>query len=247
MVACRAIDTFCYHTGQLPFRWVLLMIEFLVLFSASALLFGSGLIAAVIAWKKEYRPWFWVLSCGPLGLLLILLKPNLREATTPEAREAWEERADWTGGVLSGFTFFFLVLVPALGFLTYFAAFSAPVAMAPPILVPYSESADTLELVERVAIEGAFIKVRAHNAGMQEESIEQIDGDKKGTRYTTSWSDSAGVKQGECVVEIVDSQLRVNGKSYGSVAQGDVVDIDGETVQVNGAIRSSTGDIPDSR
>lgn len=83
---------------------------FLILFLCSCLLFGPGLFAALDAWMKGYRPWFWLVSLGPIGLLLMLLRPNLNQATTPEEREQWEQRADWTGGILSGITLFFAMM-----------------------------------------------------------------------------------------------------------------------------------------
>ena len=103
---------------------------FVVLFAGSALLFGAGFVAALLAQKKGYRPWFWLISLGPVGALWMLLKPNLRHATTPEARDQWETHADWTGGILSGFTLFFLMGLPLFGMLAIFRVTAMPPAGA---------------------------------------------------------------------------------------------------------------------
>jgi hypothetical protein len=104
---------------------------FVVFAAASILVFGPGVISAFVAWSKGYRPWFWLLSFGPVGTLLISLKPSLGKAATPEEREAWETRADWTGGILSGFTIlpmFGLPLLLVVGMFSYLSM-AAP---APP-------------------------------------------------------------------------------------------------------------------
>jgi hypothetical protein len=105
---------------------------FVLFGAASILVFGPGLIAAFVASSKGYRPWFWLLSLGPVGMLVIALKPSLGKAETPEEREAWETSADWTGGVLSGFTIlpmFGLPLIFVAGMLSY-----SSLAVAPPPL-----------------------------------------------------------------------------------------------------------------
>ena len=88
---------------------------------SSCLFFGPGVVAAFVARWKGYRPWFWLLSAGPFGMLLILLKPSLYRATTPEERARWEQQADWAGGILSGFTMFCMFALPILGMLTYYS------------------------------------------------------------------------------------------------------------------------------
>lgn len=105
---------------------------FVLFGAASILVFGPGLIAAFVASSKGYRPWFWLLSLGPVGMLVIALKPSLGKAETPEEREAWETSADWTGGVLSGFTIlpmFGFPLILVAGWLSY-----SSMAVAPPPL-----------------------------------------------------------------------------------------------------------------
>lgn len=105
---------------------------FVVFAAASILVFGPGVISAFVAWSKGYRPWFWLLSLGPVGTLVIVLRPSLGKAETPEEREAWETRADWTGGILSGFT-----ILPMFGFPLILVAgwFSySSMAVAPPPL-----------------------------------------------------------------------------------------------------------------
>ena len=103
-------------------------VVFVVLFVGSALFFGPGFIAALLAQKKGYRPWFWLISLGPVGTLWMLLKPNLRHATTPEERDQWETHADWTGGILSGFTLFFLMGLPLFGVLAFYRVVAMPPA-----------------------------------------------------------------------------------------------------------------------
>ena len=97
---------------------------------------GLGLTAAYIAWKKGYPPWFWLVSMGPVGTLWILITPNLNRATTPEERERWETRANWTGGVLSGFTIlpmFGLPLIGLVGALSYRSMAVGPPAPPPTV------------------------------------------------------------------------------------------------------------------
>ena len=123
------------------------MITFVLLISlvGSCLLFAPGLVAAVVARHKGYRPWFWLLSFGPVGMIWILLKPNLRQATTPEERERWETSADWTGGVLSGFAFFLMFGFPMIAVLGFFSMRLAP---PPPMPLPIqtTKKAEVLEI-----------------------------------------------------------------------------------------------------
>jgi len=98
---------------------------------SSCLFFGPGVMAAFVAQWKGYRPWFWLLSAGPFGMLLILLKPSLHRATTPEERERWEQQADWAGGILSGFTMFCMFALPMLGMLAFYGVRSVRVPPAP--------------------------------------------------------------------------------------------------------------------
>lgn len=109
-------------------------------FLTSSLFFGAGLIATCLAWKKGYRPWFWLISMGPIGLGLMLVKPNLSRATTPEQREQWEASADWMGGVLSGLSLFFLLAFPLLMMGFFVGLARAPIAPAPVILPPAASS-----------------------------------------------------------------------------------------------------------
>lgn len=121
------------------------MIIEVILISASSLLFGSGFLACVLAWKKGYHPWFWLLSLGPVGLLFMLFSPSLFAAATPEIREKWEDRADWTGGILSGLTFFFLLVPPTIGFLTSFSLAAPPMPTRPmaPMMAPVSSDTES--------------------------------------------------------------------------------------------------------
>ena len=141
--------------------------SFLLVFVAlcSGVFFVSGMISVSLAWIKGYRPWFWLVSLGPVGALLMLLKPNLNRATTPEERELWEQRADWTGGILSGITLFFSMAMPILGMVTFFTMAIGP---APAVIaVPAQPIVD--QLVEMPAPEPQVSPV---------ESTEQINSDK---------------------------------------------------------------------
>jgi hypothetical protein len=111
-----------------------MLVGYGLLIITSALVFGPGLISGLIAWNKGYRPWFWLLSFGPLGTLIVALTPALSRATTPEERERMESRADWTGGILSGFTVMPMFALPVLGAL-YFFSFSAPMVPPTPVLI----------------------------------------------------------------------------------------------------------------
>jgi nitric oxide reductase large subunit len=106
-------------------------IIFVALALGGALVLGPGLVSAVVAHRKGYRPWFWILSCGLVGMLVTLLIPGLDQAATPEQRERWESRADWTGGLLSGFTFLFMGLLPTLGLVFFVGAWRAAPMMKP--------------------------------------------------------------------------------------------------------------------
>jgi hypothetical protein len=128
------------------------LLPVLILFACLGVFFGSGFLAAFVAHGKGYRPWFWLLALGPVGLLLLLIKPPLRSAATPEERERWERRADWTGGILSVGTFFLLFALPAFalfGFASFRVARVAPppatgvppTATAPPVQAGFEGSA----------------------------------------------------------------------------------------------------------
>ena len=103
-------------------------------FLCSGLFFGAGLFAAGVAYVKGYRPWFWLIPLGPVGALLMLLRPNLNRATTPEEREQWEQRADWTGGVLSGITLFCMMAMPIAGVMLIFSLRSVAVTRTPAVI-----------------------------------------------------------------------------------------------------------------
>ena len=121
--------------------------------------FGPGFIAAVVAHRKGYRPWFWILSLGLVGMLVTLFMPGLVRATTPEQREQWESRADWTGGLLSGCTFLGMFVFPVVGVLFFARAVTlmgAPPAPPPPTTAPPSitieEQMRDVEKMEAVPI-----------------------------------------------------------------------------------------------
>jgi hypothetical protein len=121
-------------------------ISLLVLLVAGALLFAPGLLSAVVAHQKGYRPWFWILSCGLVGMLVTIFIPSLSRATNPEERERWEARADWTGGLLSGFTFLSMFGMPLLAGLFFFSARSSMVRALPtPPPPPIRGSVTTVE------------------------------------------------------------------------------------------------------
>ena len=123
-----------------------------LIFFLSCVFCATGLFAACLAWMKGYRPWFWLISLGPVGALSMLLRPNLNRATTPEEREQWEQRADWTGGILSGFSLFFMMAMPIAGVLAIFSLRSVAVGPAPAMIaVPAQPIED--ELVEMPAPE----------------------------------------------------------------------------------------------
>src|SRR4051812_8357260 len=109
-------------------------IIFVVLVLGSALVLGPGLISAVVAHRKGYRPWFWILSLGLVGMVVTLIMPRLGQAVTPEQRERWESRADWAGGSLSAFTFLFMFGFPLLGALVFVGARTT--AVTPAVRVP---------------------------------------------------------------------------------------------------------------
>ena len=123
-----------------------------LIFFLSCVFCATGLFAACLAWMKGYRPWFWLVSLGPVGALLMISRRNLSCAATPEEREQWEQRADWTGGILSGITLFFAMGLPILGVLTFFSMGSVAIGPAPTVIaVPAQPIED--ELVEMPAPE----------------------------------------------------------------------------------------------
>ncbi|HEY4262524.1 MAG TPA: hypothetical protein VGM98_20345 [Schlesneria sp.] len=116
----------------------------LVLFVLGGGLFlGPGLISAFIAHRKGYRPWFWLLSMGLIGTVVTLIIPGLGKATTPEERDRWESRADWAGGLMSGFTFFSLLALPLMAALFFVGASRAAPAMRP--MAPIAAPSGTME------------------------------------------------------------------------------------------------------
>lgn len=64
-------------------------------------------------------------------------------------------------------------------------------------------------------------------------------GKPDGMRCTHSYTEPSGTAK-EYVIEIVDSHLTVNGKGYGSVAKGESIVIDGDTLKVNGTERGAS-------
>lgn len=100
-----------------------------------ATIFGLGLVSGWIAWAKHYRPWYWLLSMGPIGTFVIAILPDLLSANTPEERDKLESKVNWTGGILSGMTFLPVVGLPVMGaivFLSFRAAAPAPMPLIPP-------------------------------------------------------------------------------------------------------------------
>jgi hypothetical protein len=142
----------------------------LILFLSSCLLFGPGLYAALDAWMKGYRPWFWLVSLGPVGLLLMLLRPNLKRATTPEEREQWEQRADWTGGILSGITLFFAMAMPIGGMMAIYSLRS--VVTAPATAVITAPPMSSTPLIEEMPTTDALSPAEAVPEGDSNQSSE---------------------------------------------------------------------------
>ena len=62
---------------------------------------GSLLLSPLIAIKKRYPPYYWLLACGPVGLIVIALLPPLKSAKDPEEYERFEARGNFIGAVLS--------------------------------------------------------------------------------------------------------------------------------------------------
>jgi hypothetical protein len=90
-------------------------------------------------------------------------------------------------------------------------------------------------------VEGVAVKVlHPVSAAITTTSSDLTDDAEKhrGTRY--SYKCEEGASKRECVIEVADSQLQVNGKGYGSVAKGNTVVIDGDTVKVNGTERGAS-------
>jgi hypothetical protein len=84
-------------------------------------------------------------------------------------------------------------------------------------------------------VEGVAVKLlHPVNAAITTTSSDVTDeaGKHRGSRF--SYKCEAGASKHEYIIEVADSQLQVNGKGYGSVAKGNTVVIDGDTVKVNG-------------
>ena len=122
----------------------MLLTSFGILLVGSVLVFGPGLIAGWIAWMKGYRPWFWLLAMGPIGALVIALFPSLARAATPEEIDRLETRADWTGGILTGFTVLPMFLLPLVGVL-FFLQFRSMAPPPPPMMAAPTVTAVPLE------------------------------------------------------------------------------------------------------
>lgn len=194
-------------------------------FVASVLFCGCGLVSCVVAHAKGYRPWFWPLSLGPVGTLAILAKAPLSRAKTPEIREVWEQRTDWTGGILSGIS---LCSMCAAALVTLFGISIFPSA---PGARPISSA---------VIVDGVSVKYERPAATSVNTLISPfIDGERKGMRYNETWLDDSGKKVGHCFVEIANGEMRINGKDYGPVAKDDTVEIAGDRVTVNGELREA--------
>ncbi len=85
-------------------------------------------------------------------------------------------------------------------------------------------------------VDGVALKVRHPTKATVASHTGEAPGGK-GVRFVHTSTDSAGAKK-ETVVEIADSQMTVNGKSFGPVAKGDTVVINGEAVTINGEAKS---------
>lgn len=104
----------------------------------SVLIFGPGLLAGLIAHQKGFRPWHWLVSAGPVGLVIVLFMPSRGDAKTPEQQADWENRYDWIGGLLSGIT---AILLFGFSLFLIFTLLSVPSVAVPlpaprPIPVP---------------------------------------------------------------------------------------------------------------
>lgn len=95
-----------------PVAWILY--AYLSIWVSS---FISFLISPFVAWRKGYLPYYWLIACGPIGLAVILCLPGLKSATTPEAYERLESRANLMGGTLS-------IIAVFLGFILLFLPFA---------------------------------------------------------------------------------------------------------------------------
>lgn len=141
----------------------MMTVWFLIFFLCCGLFCATGLFAAVVAWMKGYRPWFWVASLGPIGALLMMLRPNLNRATTPEEREEWEQRADWTGGILSGITLFVAMGLPVFGMVAIFSLRSA-VVVRPAAVIAVQASSVTVKADEMSVAEPQVAPVESADA-----------------------------------------------------------------------------------
>lgn len=123
-------------------------IAFVSIILAAGLVLAPGLLSAVVAHYKGYRPWFWILSSGLLGMLIILIVPSLGRAVTPEQREKWESRADWTGGILSGLTFLSVFAVVTSAVLLFFSMAVPLRVKTAPVLTAPTAASPTMDEIE---------------------------------------------------------------------------------------------------
>jgi hypothetical protein len=91
----------------------------------------SSLASPLIAMKKGYAPYYWLLACGPIGLMVIMSQAALKSAKNPEEYEQLENQANFTGAILSGIAIF-IAMVPVL--LAISARLHPPAA--PPLVYP---------------------------------------------------------------------------------------------------------------
>ena len=90
-----------------PPAWILGALVVLTVLS-----FISFLVAPFVAWKKGYSPYYWLIACGPIGLVVIICWPSLKSATNPEQYERLESRTNLIGAVLSGIAICLGLIIP---------------------------------------------------------------------------------------------------------------------------------------
>ncbi len=95
-------------------------VQFLIFATIGFASFLSFLISPFVAWKKGYAPYYWLLACGPVGLVVVCCLRSLKLATTPEEYERMEARANLIGSVLTGIALFSSVSLFGLIVLMWF-------------------------------------------------------------------------------------------------------------------------------
>lgn len=89
------------------------LLLFLGKLAVPAFLGASFVFSPLIAMKKGYKPWFWLLACGPIGLTTIICLRPLKSAKDPVEYEWLENRANFIGAVLSWIAIF-ICTIPLL-------------------------------------------------------------------------------------------------------------------------------------